>query len=68
MKKIILICLALLMLVGCSKIITCSVCGQENKGKTYTLSMLGASYEEDICNDCIKDFKAYFEALGGSIK
>lgn len=67
-KKIVLMSFLLLILVGCSKTVTCSECGKTKKGKTYTAEYLGETTKVDICDDCIEIVKPMIEALGGTIK
>ena len=69
MKKIILVlCVMMILLAGCSRTITCDECGERKKGKTYKITYAGETVKEDICNDCIKFVKPLVEMLGGTIK
>lgn len=68
MKKPLTILLVLLMLTGCSKKITCGECHQTKKGQHYTLTALGMTIEEDVCDDCIKNIKSAASALGLTVK
>lgn len=68
MKKLLCAIIAILLLTGCGKTITCGECGETKKGKTYTITFLGTSTEEDICDDCIKNAKPIIEALGGTVE
>lgn len=53
-KKIITVAMLVLILTGCAKTITCDICGQQKKGKTYEQEVFGVKVEMDICNDCKK--------------
>lgn len=68
MKKLLALLLVLMMLTGCSKKVNCNECHQLKNGKTYTVTMLGVSLEEDICDDCIKTVRALANAIGASVK
>ncbi len=68
MKKILAVIGVVLVLTGCSKKVTCAWCGEEAKGKTYTITFDDETGRVDLCDECAEDLLPWYEDLGGTVK
>lgn len=68
MKKIIILLMILLMAGGCMGTVTCSLCHEEKKGRTYTVTLEGKSEKIVLCDDCFEEIKPWYEGIGAKIE